>query len=122
MTASSFAQSSLWAKAGRGRIANSEAFAIGRDPIAIGHAHAGACAVPGEDHIMIEIDAREIGDLAIRRLQDADIGQLQMLDDIRGPDLTESFPGEHINAARTSRDHNANSIAPVSEPGTIATR
>ena len=41
---------------GRGRIADRQALAVRRDPLRIGNAHARGRAVPGEDHVMVEID------------------------------------------------------------------
>ena len=42
---------------GGGRVANRQALAIGGDPVGIGDAHARSRAVPGEDDVMVEIDA-----------------------------------------------------------------
>ncbi len=41
---------------GRGRVADGQALAVGGDPVAVRHAHAGGGAVPGEDDVGGEID------------------------------------------------------------------
>ena len=64
-----------------------------------GHAHARGRAVPGEDHVAVEIDAAEIGQLAVVGLDRADVGELQLLDDVGDPALAEALPGEHVDAA-----------------------
>ena len=83
---------------GRGRIANGQALPVGRNPVGVRHAHARCGAVPGEDHIMAEIDAGQIGKLAIGRLQDARILELQLLDDIADPAFAKTFPGQKVDA------------------------
>ena len=52
---------------GRRRVADRQAFAIGRDPIGIGDAHPGRRSIPCKDDVIVEIGAREIGDLAVVR-------------------------------------------------------
>ena len=74
-----------------------------RDPIAVRHAHAGGRAVPGEHHVAVEIDLDEIGQLAVRRDQRADVLELELLDDVGDPVAAERLPGEHIDAARAEQ-------------------
>ena len=50
----------LLREGGRGGVGDGQALAVGGDPVAIGHAHAGGGAVPGEDHVMVEIDRAEV--------------------------------------------------------------
>src|SRR5690606_1428750 len=45
----------------RSGVADGEALAVGRDPVAIGDADTRCGAVPGEDHVAVEIDLAEIG-------------------------------------------------------------
>ena len=45
----------------------------------------------------------EIGQLAIGRLDGADVGELQLLDHIGHPAVAEAFPGEHVDAARAEQ-------------------
>ena len=65
-----------------------------------GHPHAGGGAVPGEDHVAgCRIDRGEVRQFAVRRLDDARVLQLELLDDVRDPALAEAFPGQHVDAA-----------------------
>ena len=67
VTTSSLSQSRSCAKAARGRVADGQALAVAGIQSRIRHAHARGGAVPGEDHVVVEIDLREIGQLAIGR-------------------------------------------------------
>ena len=84
---------------GRSRVANGEALAIGRNETAVRHAHARGRAVPGEDHVAVEIDLRQIRQCAVARLEPANVGELELLDDVGHPAGTKTFPGDHIDAA-----------------------
>ena len=53
----------------RGGVADGQAFAVGRDPVGVGHAHAGGGAVPGEDDVGVGSTLREVGDFAIAGMQ-----------------------------------------------------
>ena len=67
---------------------------------AFGHAHARGRAVPGEDHVAVEIDLSP--DRAARRRRAsmlAHVGELQLLDDVGDPAVAEALPGEHVDAA-----------------------
>ncbi len=86
---------------GRGRIDESKAFAVRGNPIAVGHAHARRGAVPGEKHVAAEIDLGQVGQLAVIRLDGAQVFQLELLGGIRHPALAETFPGQHVDAALT---------------------
>ncbi len=83
---------------GGGRVADRQTLAAGRDPIGIGDAHAGRRSVPGEDDVIVEIRAREIGDLAVVSHECAGVVEFQMLDDIVDPAFAEGVPGEDIDA------------------------
>jgi hypothetical protein len=90
--------------------------------VAVRHAHAGGGAVPGEDHIAVEIDlARKIRQLAIGRFILRGV-ELQLLDHVGDPAGAEAFPGHHVDAARAQQDHIAISTAPVSDAGTMPIR
>ena len=54
---------------GRGGVDEGEALAVGRDPVAVGHAHAGGGAVPGEEHVAAEIDWARSGSLPYSALR-----------------------------------------------------
>ena len=41
----------------RGRVADRQPLAVGGDPVGVRHAHARRRAVPGEDDVVVEIDA-----------------------------------------------------------------
>ena len=61
---------------GGGGVADGQAGAIIWNEIAIGHAHAGGGAVPGEDHVAVEIYLAEVRQFAIGRLDAAHVRQL----------------------------------------------
>ena len=82
-----------------GRVADRQARAVGGDRVAVRHPHARGRAVPGEDHVAVEIDLGQIHDLPIVGRADGRV-QLQLLDRVRDPALAEAFPGEHFNRAR----------------------
>ncbi len=86
----------------RGRITNRQTFALRRDRVAIRHTHAARRAVPREDHVLVEIDRREVHDLTIGRLPHHGV-QLQLLDDVRHPAFAEGFPGQHLHRTRTEK-------------------
>ena len=83
----------------RGGVGEGEAGAVGGDPVAVRHAHARGGAVPGEQHVAAEIDLGEIGQLAVLGLEDAQVGELELLGDVRHPALAEALPGQRIDAA-----------------------
>ncbi len=83
----------------RRRIDEGETAAVGGNPIAVRHAHARCRAVPGEDHVAIEVDAGEIGQMPVVGRQHARVGRLQLADDVGHPALAEILPGEHVNTA-----------------------
>ncbi len=86
-------------ESGRGRVADRQALAVGRDEIGVRNANAGGGAVPGEDHVAVEIDVGEVGKLAVVGFELADVLELQLLDDVGDPAGAEAFPGEHVDAA-----------------------
>jgi hypothetical protein len=96
---SSLSQGRSCAKARRGRVADRQARAVGRDRIAVRHAHAAGRAVPGEDHVGVEIDRRKIDDLAVLGVFTVGV-ELQLLDHVGDPARAEAFPGQHRRAAR----------------------
>ena len=76
--------------------------AVGRDPVAIGHAHARGGAVPREDHVVRPVD--RAADRAARRSRPQDVRrQLQFLRDVAGPFAAEAFPRQHVDAARAEQ-------------------
>ena len=79
-------------------VADGQARAVGGDPVAVGHAHAGGRAVPGEDDVVAEIDLCEIRQRTIGRLQRSDVPELQLLDDVGNPALAETLPGENLHS------------------------
>ena len=99
VTTSSLSHGRSMREGGRGRVADRQALAVGRDPVAVRHAHARGGAVPGEDHVVVEIDRGEIGQLAIAARDLARVLQLQLLDHVGDPALAEAFPGQHVDAA-----------------------
>ncbi len=98
--ASSLVQSMLLREDGGCPVADREPLAIRIDPICVRHTHAGRGAVPGEHDVAVAIDLREIGKLAIRRDESADIFELELLLDVGDPIPAERIPGQNINAAR----------------------
>ena len=90
-------------KGGARRVADRQARAIRRDPVAVRHPHAGGRAVPGEDHVAREIDCRQVGQFAIGRFEHAHVGQPKLLHDVGHPAEPEAFPGEHVDAARAEQ-------------------
>src|SRR5690606_21248581 len=69
----------------RSGIAESEALAVSRNEISVWHARARCGAVPGEDHVAVEIDLAEIDNLAVRRFEGAYIFELELLGHVRHP-------------------------------------
>jgi hypothetical protein len=69
----------------RGGVADGQALAVGRDEIAVRHAHARGGAVPGEDDIAVEIDGRKIRQFAVSRRYLAHVVELQLLDHVGDP-------------------------------------
>ncbi len=88
---------------GRGSVADREPGTVGLDPVAVRHAHARRSAVPGEHHVVGEIDLAQVRQLAIGRLQHAGVLELELLGDVGDPALAEAFPGEHVDAARAEQ-------------------
>ena len=87
----------------RGGVANGQSAAVGRNEIGIGNAHARGRAVPGEHHVAIEIDRREIGQPAVVGFDDARVGELELLHHIGDPAGAKTFPGDHVDAARAEQ-------------------
>src|SRR5690606_16836103 len=53
-----------------GRVGETEAFAVVRNPVAVRHAHAGGGTIPGEQHVVRPVDLAQIRNLAIVGAQD----------------------------------------------------
>ena len=86
---------------GRGGVADGQAFAVGGDPVAIGHFHAAGGAVPQKDHVAVPAGL-QLGKLAIGRL--AHLGlEFQLLDRVGDPVFAETFPGKDIDLARAQQ-------------------
>ena len=97
---SSLGQSSRCAKAGGG-VAEGQAFAVGRNPVGIRHAHARGGAVPGEADIAIPgVNLAKVRQFAIGGGDRLAIGELELLDRIRHPTFTEALPRDHGHGAR----------------------
>ena len=103
VTTSSLGQSSSCANAAEVASQIVRPFAVGGDPVAVRHAHAGGGAVPGEHHVGGEIDLRQIGQLAVRRLEDGDVLELELLLDVGDPAFAEAFPGQHGHGPRAEQ-------------------
>ena len=88
----------LHRESGRGGITDGQARAICGDHIGIRQPHARGGAVPGEHHILIEIDGLEIDDLAIGGFFHGGV-ELELLDHIGDPALAKAFPGQHFHRA-----------------------
>ena len=87
-------------KSSRGRVADRQTLAVSRNEIGIGNAHAGGGAVPGEDHVAVEIDVGKVRAARHnRRFELAGVLELELLDDIGDPASAEAFPGNHVDAA-----------------------
>ena len=72
-----------------------EPFAVGGDPVAVGHAHARGGAVPGEDDVAVAVDLRS--DRAARRSRPRSTRtslSLQLLLHVGDPALAEALPGQ----------------------------
>ena len=93
----------LLGESGGSRVANRQALAVGRNEVAILDADARCRAVPREDDVMIEVEARQINDLAIVGDDRARILQLQMLDDVDHPMFAECFPGDDVDGPRAEQ-------------------
>ena len=86
----------------RGRVANGEAGAVGRNPVRIMHSDTARRAVPREDDVARGIDAREVGDLAI--IGGADVGvELELLRDVGHPAGPEALPRQHRHRPRAQQ-------------------
>jgi hypothetical protein len=107
----------------RGGIADRQALAIGRDEIGIRNAHAGGGAVPGEDHVAVEIDGGKIRQLAVAGFDLARVLELQLLDRRRSPTRRRSFPRRpcrpalaeqrpqrHLDGAGIGSGHDADAV------------
>lgn len=81
-----------------GRVGEGQALAVVGDPVAVGHAHARGGAVPGEEDVVRPVDRIQVRDLAVIGAQDGGI-ELQLLDRVGHPALTEAFPGERGDGA-----------------------
>ena len=89
-------------KGGRGGIADRQARALGLDPIPIRHTHPGSGAVPGENHVIIRIDATQIDNLAV--VGNLHLGiELQLLYRIGDPARAKGFPSQHFHLARPQK-------------------
>ena len=82
---------------GRGRVADRQTLAVGRDPITVRHAHARRGAVPGKQYIVRPVDLAEIGQLAVAGLDHLRVFELELLGDVGDPVIAEAFPGQHID-------------------------
>ena len=108
---------------GRGRVADRQAPAIGGDRGRWRDADARGRAVPGEDHVMVEVHVGEIDDAAVGRLQYPRVGEFQLLYGVGDPALAEALPGHdvdgpgaeqrphrHLDRARIRARHDADPV------------
>ena len=117
-----FAPVDLLRKQGGRGIGEGEPAAVGGNPVAVRHPHAGRRAVPGEDDVAVEIDCARDRAASVVGFETRVHRELQLADDVGHPALAEILPRQHVDAARAQHVHSAISKAPVSEPGTMATR
>ena len=82
----------------RGGVCEGQAFTVGRDPVGVRNAHARGGAVPGEEHVVGPVDLVEVGQLAVIGAEHGGF-QLELLDGVGNPALTEAFPGQRGHAA-----------------------
>ena len=87
---------------GAGSVGKRQAFAVRRDEIGIGHAHARRGAVPCEQHVVRPVDGSKVRDLAVIGAQDRGF-ELELLDRVGNPTFTEAFPRQRGH--RTSAQH-----------------
>ena len=89
---------------GRGRVADGQALAVGRNEVGVRHAHARGRAVPGEDHVAVEIDLRR--DRAARRSRPRCVrtsASFSCLTTSVTQPAPKTFPGDHVDAARAEQ-------------------
>ena len=124
VTTSSLPRVSSMREYGRGRVADGEAFAVSRDPVAVGHAHAGGRAVPGEDHVAVEVDLAQVGQLAVVGASKMrDVLQLELLATsvaqpepklsqatMSTPRSPEQRPHRHFDRAGVGGGHDADAV------------
>ena len=70
---------------GRGGVADAEPFAVGRDPGAVGHAHARGRAVPGEDDVAVAARLLQVRQRAIVGLERAHVLEAKLLHHVARP-------------------------------------
>ena len=87
----------------RCRVADRQSLSVAGDPIAVGHANAGGGAIPGENDVVVEIDLGKVRQLAVRRLERADVLELELLDDVGHPAFAKAFPGKNVDASRAKK-------------------
>ena len=85
---------------GAGGVADGEAAALHRYPVAVGDAHAGGGAVPGEHHVAGKINLGEVGELAVAGLDHMHVVEAQLLDHVGHPAGAEALPCQNVDAAR----------------------
>jgi hypothetical protein len=83
-----------------------ETFAITSDPIAIRDANSRCGAVPGKNHVAIEIDLAEVRQFAIGRDHRPYIGKLEQLENIDHPFLIKASQASTTPRGPSS-DHSA---------------
>ena len=101
VTTSSLSQGSVHGEDGRGGVADGEPLAVGRDPVAVGHAHARGGAVPGEDDVAVAVGLAS--DRAARHSRPRSVRtSLSFSCCTTSPTqpLPKALPGQHVDAAR----------------------
>jgi hypothetical protein len=89
-------------KGGRSRVADRQPGPVGRDRVAIRQPDAAGGAVPGEHHIGVPVDRRQIGQPAIGRLVHPR-RQTQLLEHIGDPAGAETLPCQHFHRPRAQQ-------------------
>ena len=82
-----------------GCVGKGQAFAVIGNPFTVRYAHTTGGAVPGEKNIVIPVDLRQVGKLAIISAMYLGL-KLQLLDCIGDPTFSEAFPCKRSHAAR----------------------
>ena len=87
----------------RRRVAERQALAAIRNPIAIGYANTRCRTIPGEQHIAREISLCQIRQVPPIGIERAKILDPQFIQGVFEPDPPEHFPGKDIDAARSQK-------------------
>eukprot|EP00756_Hemistasia_phaeocysticola_P023697 Hpha_TRINITY_DN15909_c0_g6::TRINITY_DN15909_c0_g6_i2::g.72623::m.72623 len=84
---------------GGGGVTDRETLTVRRDPVRVRAADTAGGAVPGEDNVVERVGAAELREAAVARLVRVDVGQLQVLHDVRVPPAPEALEVEDVDRA-----------------------